>query len=112
VTTKAEIFAKRKTFDDKQVAFWSDGVVTYSYAHFPVKGAGVARSAHEIKKNVQANWLLANEVGLWDLTDLPRAVKMARKAVRSGPFGKGHSEITHFRYLMRKDLGRVGWNPR
>ena len=95
-TTKGELLATRKTFDGKTVGLWSDGVVTVGAFHTHVKGCGAASTPESLRLNIEAGWLLLGEASLYDASELPAAVKAARRAVRVMP----GMPITYFREVM------------
>ena len=94
--SKPEIMATRSTFDGKTVQLWTDGSVTFGQLCTYVRGSGVATSPEGIRANVAACWLLAGEVAIYDADELPKAVKAARRAVRTMP----ELPLTYFREVM------------
>lgn len=100
----ADIMAKKKTYDDRVVVFWTDGVVTGGFPYTPIKGSGKPpRYTFKRQQYIDAAWLLAGEVGMYDWHELPAALKAAKQAVsEKSQLGPRHSVITRFRYLMTK----------
>lgn len=70
----AEIIATRETLDGVQACFWADGVITC--------GSARAKVQPIIARNIPRSmlWLLANEVCLYEASELKALVRAARKA--------------------------------
>lgn len=94
--------ARRRTSDGKTIMFWSDGLVTRAMG-FGIKGIGAARSAYETAKNVEAAWLVADEVELYDVDEVAALVKAARRAVR-----QNHHDPREF---LRATMRGVRYQP-
>jgi len=73
--------AQRRTFDGKFIYLWSDGMVTFALGQH-IRGVGVARSAIQIKRDVEAGWLVMGDAELYEADEIARLVKSARRAVR------------------------------
>jgi hypothetical protein len=78
---RVHILTKKKTADDRIVQIWSDGCVTGALG-IGVSGVGASKSRREQRLDVEAAWLLASEIELYDYAELPKAVQVARRAVR------------------------------
>jgi hypothetical protein len=107
----SHVIAKRLTADGKIVWFWSDGMVTFALG-LAVKGAGVAKMACQVRFNVAACWLLAEEIHCYDGAEVSMAVRAARKAVRSTNSGMVPA-LPIFHHLMeRSKFSCKGEEPR
>ncbi len=74
--------ARRRTADEKTVIAWSDGDVTWGMG-LGIRGIGGGKSAYARGRNVKAAWALMGLVELLDSSEIPRAARAARKAVRN-----------------------------
>lgn len=81
---KDEIIARRKTADDKAVALWSDGSLTWGGVGTVIKGSANPRTAAQIEEALAAGWLVMGDVELYDADEVPRLIEVARKAARRG----------------------------
>jgi hypothetical protein len=79
-----EIIARRKTADDKAVALWSDGSLTWGGVGTVIKGSPHARTAAQIEEALAAGWLVMGEVEAYDADEVPRLIEVARKVARRG----------------------------
>lgn len=77
-STEAHVVARRKTFDDISVQFWSDGAVTCGINTYV---AMAPRSAFRRRAAVKANWLVTDRVSLYDHAELRGMVDAAREAM-------------------------------
>lgn len=73
--------ARRTTADGKLVVLWSDGLVT-GFLGFRVRGVGASRSTYEAGKDMEAGWLMLDEVCLYDFAEVGALVHAARRSVR------------------------------
>ena len=80
---KDEIVARRKTSDDKEVALWSDGSLTWGRWNV-IKGSPHARTPAQIEEALRAGWLVMGEIELYDAEEVPRLIEVARKVARRG----------------------------
>lgn len=80
---KSEIIARRKTADDKVVALWNDGSLTWGSWNV-IKGSPHARTDAQIREALAAGWLVMGEIELYDADDVPRLIDVARKVAHRG----------------------------
>lgn len=66
----SEVIARRTTYDGKRVLFWDDGAVT-SGMNWYVKGGKL--------KTTSMLWALADEVSLYDWSELPTLLRVAKR---------------------------------
>lgn len=92
----AHKIAHRQTADGIRVTLWSDGTVT-SGMGFCIRGIGAARSNYEAEKDVEAGWLAFAEIELYDLAEVSRLVRAARKAVRQRSDTPQEAMIRYYR---------------
>lgn len=111
---KHKIMARRRTYDGVAVLFWTDGGVTLGMG-FRIRGIGerrqsALRSAYadalEVRRDVEAAWLLAGEVEVYDAAELRRAIRVARQATRQRYF----PALEYFRRRMAGDSPRYSAN--
>lgn len=76
--TEPHVIARRNTFDGIRVQLWSDGAVTCGINTYV---AMAPRSAYARRKAVEAGWLVAGCVDMYDHAELRGLVGAARKAV-------------------------------
>ncbi len=79
-----EVIAQRKTFDDKTVALWSDGSITWGRMGTVIKGSPNARTDAQIEQALAAGWLALGEVELCDADEVPGLIGAARKVAAKG----------------------------
>lgn len=72
------VMARRKTADGIIVQIWSDGAVTCGMNTYVVRGA---RAPYARRKAIEAAWLVANVVEMYDHAELRKLAVTARKAV-------------------------------
>ena len=80
---KAEIIARRRTSDGKEVALWNDGSLTWGRWNV-IKGSPNAKTPVQIEQALRAGWLFMGEVELYDADDVPRLIEVARKVAKRG----------------------------
>lgn len=82
---KDEIIARRKTYDDKAIALWSDGSLTWGGIGRTIEGSPNAKTPAAKDAALKAGWLVLGEVEVYDAEDVPRLIKVARKiAAKNG----------------------------
>lgn len=82
---KDEIIARRKTYDDKAIALWSDGSLTWGGIGRTIEGSPNAKTPAAREAALKAGWLVLGEVEVYDAEDVPRLIKAARKvAAKNG----------------------------
>lgn len=101
---EAHLMASRRTFDGRRVQFWSDGMVTW-FGGLHMKGVGRARFACIRKSDVQAAWIVASKVELYEAAEVPALVLEARRAMRL-PGVNGRSDVAE-RNMRRPESERV-----
>lgn len=79
------VIAKRETSDGIAVQIWHDGAVTGRYGR-ALPGVTVVRPRTDeaVERERRAALLLADEVSLYDLAELPRLYACARRAIAKG----------------------------
>jgi|SRR6185312_10449659 len=92
--TETHVVARRKTFDNVSVQIWSDGAVTCGLNTYV---AMAPRSAWGRGKAVEAAWLVADRVSLYDHSELRGLVLKARAAVAQ----TGHRPGDHLDATLR-----------
>jgi len=91
---KDEVIGRRKTADDKDVALWSDGTLTWGRLGTAIKGSPHARTPVQVEAARRAGWLALGEVELYDATEVPKLIAAARKvADRGGTPGELRAEF-------------------
>lgn len=82
---KDEVIARRKTYDDKAIALWSDGSLTWGGIGRTIDGSPNAKTPAAKEAALKAGWLVIGEVEVYDAEDVPRLIKAARKvAAKNG----------------------------
>lgn len=79
-----EVVARRKTADDRQVALWSDGSLTWGGLGTVIKGSANARTPAQREEALAAGRLVLGDLELYDADDVPDLIKAARKVARFG----------------------------
>ena len=81
---KPHAFATRETADGKRVRLWTDGTITHAGVGDPfIKGLGEARSTWGTRARSRTLRLIANDVSLFDLAELPTLVRVGEPTGRS-----------------------------
>ena len=97
---RAEVIARRDTFDGKRVYLWSDGSLTWALG-YAIRGSANPRTPAQIDAALRAGWLVLGEVEIVESDDVPRLIEAARWAAdRSGMPGDVRSRF-HARAPMR-----------
>ena len=77
---KPHVIARRQTYDNTTFEVWNDGYITQAFGvYYP----GVR------KLPLQAAFVVADEVCLYDHLEVPALLKVARKLSRKGPISPG-----------------------
>lgn len=82
--TKDEVIGRRKTSDDKDVALWSDGTLTWGRLGTAIKGSPHAKTPAQVEAARRTGWLVLGEVELYDAAEVPRLIAAARKVAERG----------------------------
>jgi len=90
--TDLHLVSVRKTFDDKKVELWSDGVV--------LLGSGKFGFAFSRKIGMEAGWLVMGEVSLYTSDELTRLCKAAKQAVNDKTTRLGETALVRMRRRM------------
>jgi len=77
----AHVMARRLTADGIMVQVWSDGAVTCGLGTYIIRGVRSGRNAFALGAAVEAAWLVAGEVSLYDHAELRGLCVAARQAV-------------------------------
>jgi hypothetical protein len=89
---KPEVIASRRTFDNKTVQLWSDGMITWAFGQY-IRGA-------PRKPGLDVGWAVLGEVEIVDSDDVPLLIKAAQKGglpgeIRSRFHAMKRREETH-----------------
>ena len=82
---KPHVIASRRTADGTQVEVWDDGAVTGGYG-MALPGVPVVRPRTDDARReaLAAAWMLAGDVALYDLAEVPALYATARKVAQAG----------------------------
>jgi hypothetical protein len=87
--SKANVIARRRTYDNKLILLWSDGDITNGHV-----GALLSR-----RVPADAAWLVMGEVCLYDLKEVKAMIQIARKAINQ-------RRVTPLEHLRNRMAGR------
>ncbi len=79
-----EVIARRKTADDKAIALWSDGSLTWGGIGRTIAGSPHARTPAAKTDALKAGWLVIGDVELYESDEVPALIKVARKVAAKG----------------------------
>ena len=75
-----DLLARRDTADGRRVRLWTDGSITLAVPGDPyIAGLGMPRSTYGKKVRIAAVKLIVGDISLYDLDELPTAVRIAEK---------------------------------
>jgi hypothetical protein len=97
----AHIVARRETADGHAVCLWTDGAWTWGALGRVVLGSPLRGS----RADLDAGWLAAGEIALWDAAEVPALIRTARRVAKRG------GSPGDLRAAMAPRVLRAVWEP-
>lgn len=82
--TEPTTIARRTTFDGKALVLWSDGRLTQAMG-YAIKGIGQPRTEEGEELALRAAWLVLDDAAIYDLAEVPRLFRAAKRALTVCP---------------------------